>query len=320
MTSEEEIKIGTFNENLPGAIGIDLVLTDDSRSEEFGRFCEAFSKIATNVAISETRMAEGLPEIGIAGSLRYRAVPAGPELDPFLEALAAAFGTPPAGMKKYAGIETEAELSLFVSPQCVFCPGAVRKLFPLAILNAPVRLTVIDGFLFNELSESEGITSAPTLILNGDFRWTGDFQMDEVADMIRTGDPAGVGVSSLVKMVQDGGADRIAKMMLSRKTLFPAFIDLLVHEKLDIRLGAMVAVETIAESDAGLAGQLVEPLWKKYPNHNDQVKGDILYVFGESGGETALPLIREAVDASGNLEIKEAGEEAAEKIGERINR
>ncbi len=312
MNSPEEVKIRKFNDNLPGKIGIQLVLTDDSRSEELNQFCEWLAQFAPKVEIFTTRMEEGYPEIGITDNLRYRAAPTGPELDPFLEALASIAGD--VESDSHADIENNADLRLFVSPQCVFCPAAVRKLLPLALSNNPVKLTVIDGFLFNELSESEGITSAPTLILNDDFRWAGDFQLNEVVNMIRTGDPSKVGVSSLEKMIRNGDADRIAQMMLARKTLFPAFLELLVHEKFDIRLGAMVAVESITVSDPELASRLIAPLWARYPNCNDQVKGDLLYVVGETGDETALPLIREAIERSANIEIKEAGEEAVEKI------
>lgn len=312
MTSPEEAKIQKFNDKLSGKIGIQLVLSDDSRSQELNQFCEWLAQFAPKVEISTTRTAEGYPEIGITDNLRYRSAPTGPELDPFLEALASIDGD--TASDSYADIENSADLRLFISPQCVFCPAAVRKLLPLALSNNPVGLMVIDGFLFNELSQSEGITSAPTLILNNDFRWTGDFQLNEVANMIRTGDPSKVGVSSLEKMIRDGDADRIAKMMLAQKTLFPAFLDLLVHEKFDIRLGAMVAMESIAASDPELAGRLIAPLWARHPNCNDQVKGDILYVLGECGDETALPLIREAIEGSENIEIKEAGEEAVEKV------
>lgn len=81
----------------------------------------------------------------------------------------------------------------------------------------------------------------------------------------------------------DSKADLVAEMMVAEGKIFPAFMDMLVHEKWPVRLGAMVAMEEIIVRDKPLSEQCVEPLWERFPEMNDQVRGDVIDILGEAG-------------------------------------
>ena len=76
----------------------------------------------------------------------------------------------------------------------------------------------------------------------------------------------------------------------------------------------MVAFETLAEQDADLAGQVVEPLVAVFADAEDMVKGDLLHVIGESGNEAALPFLSSVAAGDYDGEVISAAEEAIEKL------
>jgi HEAT repeat protein len=104
--------------------------------------------------------------------------------------------------------------------------------------------------------------------------------------------------------------------MQRRNCLFPALFELLTHPKWPVRLGAMVVMETLAETDPALASGAVAPLLGAFEGLDTQAKGDVLYVLGETGDADVLPFIEKtAEDAAG--ELKSAAEDAIDRIRRR---
>jgi hypothetical protein len=243
-------------------------------------------------------------------------VPAGTEVEPFVEALAPT--TPPrlsgelAERLKRMGVP--AALDLYVIPECRHCPTAVRRLMPLAEAGGRVRLTVIDGALFPELAQAQGIRAAPTLLLDGQFRWTGSFDLEEVAALMLTRDPVSLGPASIELMLKEGAARRLAQLMAERNALFPAIVELLCREQWPVRLGAMVAMEELFALRPELAQQVIDPLWDRFEAVSDPVKGDILYVFGEIGEATLIPRLTSLLQAEMSDAVRDAAAEALAKL------
>ena len=78
----------------------------------------------------------------------------------------------------------------------------------------------------------------------------------------------------------------------------------------------MVAIEEIAQEAPGLAAEAIAPLWDRFENAGDQIKGDILYLFGEIGNQDVLPRLDEVIKGDYDAEVKEAAQEAREKLTE----
>jgi HEAT repeat protein len=103
-------------------------------------------------------------------------------------------------------------------------------------------------------------------------------------------------------------------MILEAEKLFPAFYDVLTHDKWPIRLGAMVVIEEIVAKNRDLAADALSPLWDRFHGASVQIQGDILYVLGEIGDPRSVPWLRTVLSGSFDREVKEAAREAATKI------
>jgi len=319
FTPLEEKQIIKLNHQLCHDITIGLVASRHTSSNLFHEFCEDLTRLVPKIKILKAEAdPQDPPQILIDNGLRYQAVPAGYELQPFLEALAAL----ESGSLKIAGPikyllkknKLPASLTVFIAPQCTFCPQMVRRLIPLPMTDENLQLTIIDGTLFPEMAQTHRIRAVPTLLLDDQFRWTGSVPLEELIDTINTRDPVSLRPASLESIIKEGGAGRLAAMMLAAEKLFPAFYDVLTHHKWPIRLGAMVVIEEIVAKNPDLAAEALSPLWDRFPEASVQIQGDILHVLGEIGDPRSVAWLQTVLSGNFDREVKEAAREAAEKI------
>ncbi|NQT71126.1 MAG: thioredoxin family protein [Desulfobacteraceae bacterium] len=318
MTPEEERKIALWGQKLKNDIPMELTITGDKRSRAFQNFCDSLSRVAPKIRTKTEKEDEAKAPVIRIGNVRYQAIPTGKELEPFLSALAGDESPDrqlPASLRELVGsIEIPARLKIYITPHCPFCPVAVKQLLSLAAANEGIKLTIIDGALFPEAAKSDNIQSAPTVLLDDMYRWTGAIQLSEIADMILNRDPARLSASSLRDMLEEGNAAGVAAMMTDSGKIFPAFLELLVSEKWPVRLGAMVVFETIAEKNNKLIAQAIPFLWERFLQVEETVKGDVLYLFGISGDESLIPKLETVLSGPYPAEVKEAATEALEEI------
>jgi len=318
MTPEEERKIALWGQKLKNDIPMELTITKDKRSRAFQTFCDNLSRVAPKIRTKTEKEDEAKPPVIRIGNVRYQAIPTDKELEPFLSALAGNESPDrqlPASLKELVdSIEIPARLKIYITPHCPFCPVAVKQLLSLAAANEGIKLTIIDGALFPEAAKSDNIQSAPTVLLDDLYRWTGAIQLSEIADMILNRDPSRLSASSLKDMLEEGNAAGVAEMMTDSGKIFPAFLELLVSEKWPVRLGAMVVFETIAEKNSKLIAQAIPFLWERFPQVEDTVKGDVLYLFGIAGDESLIPKLETVLSGPYSAEVKEAAAEALEEV------
>lgn len=311
-------------EDLSSEISITCNVSDDHRTDMFSSFCEQLSRPSPAVVVTYRKADEAKepPSIEINKRLIYHAIPEGPELAPFLEALShVSDGPPPVHPDieaRLKNLKAPCSLKLFIAPECPFCPKMVQALAPLALINDLVKLTIIDGLLFPEMAEPLDIKSAPTLLLDDRMRWTGQTPLAEIVDVMLNQDPSLLSAASIEGLLGDGRADLVAQMMLAERKIFPAFIDMLMNEKWSVRLGAMVVMEEIIELDKGLAEQCIEPLWKSFPDLNKQVRGDVVYILGEAGTGNILPRLEAVLTDTTDVETMEVVKEAIETITQNL--
>jgi glutaredoxin len=319
FTALEEKQILKLNDQLSRDINIHLVDSAHPSSPKFKKFCDSLTHLVPKIRISKDKDADTQsPQILVGKGLRYQTVPTGQELQPFLEALAA-FGSGSLNMDKnvksrFKKDRLPASLKVFIAPQCTFCPAAVRQLTPLPMTDEKIQLLIIDGTLFPEEAQSRQIKTVPTILLDEQLRWTGSVPLQEIIDTINNREPASLGTLSLENFLKEGQAGHLAAMMLDAGHIFPAFYDLLIHPKWPVRLGAMVVMEEIAGRNRPMSAEVINFLWEGFYRQPDQVKGDILYLFGEIGDRRATAWLEEVLGEDYNEEVKEAAQEALEKM------
>jgi hypothetical protein len=146
-----------------------------------------------------------------------------------------------------------------------------------------LSIQIIDGTLFPETAQRDKVMSAPCLILDNGFRWTGAVAAEEVLSMITQRDVSSLSSQTLKTILEQGDADWISQEMIQAGTIFQGFIQLLRHDTWSVRLGAMVVVESLAEENPELALKLCSPLIQAFDHSDITVQGDILYALGETG-------------------------------------
>ncbi|MFH0996988.1 MAG: thioredoxin family protein [Pseudomonadota bacterium] len=320
MNADEEHQFSLFNDQLKQDIRLRLVKTRHEGSRSLEDFCKVLQKTAPKIHIVHEKDESDVPsELRIHSRIRYRSVPLGRELVPFLEALSWVFNGQPLPSLPFSSLleklRLPAELKLYIAEQCPFCPGVVQSLLPLAISSDWIQVTVIDAGLCMEEARRDRIQSVPTLVLDEQFRWTGTVKIQEVLEAIIHRDPSRLEADSLMNMIADGNAGLLSNMMLEKDMVFPALVDLLVHPKWPVRLGAMVTMETIAAEKPALAQKMVARLWDRFDAADEKVKGDILYLVGEIDTGDSIERIQDILNRKTDYdaEIIEAAEEALEK-------
>ena len=320
MTPEEETRIRQFNETLDETISLQVYLPEDARVEQIDAFCKRLTQLAPKIKISDAvDVGDEVPALFVGSNLTFRAVPSGPEMEPFLSALGylnADHSELVASITQDLANILPAELNMYIAPTCPFCPGVLQQLLPLPFAVPSIRLTVTDGMLFSELAEQDDIRSVPTVILDDAFRWSGQIDQSEIIEALTHRDPTNLKRSTLQHLLLDeeGGAYRLAAMMNSQGVIFPAFFDLLLDETFTTRLAAMVVMETLAQENPDLARTALTPLVERFEAAADPVKGDVLYVLGELKSKQALPFIETVLEGDYAEEVKEGAREAMEEL------
>ena len=286
MTPHEHKRIADWKTKIKNPQDVRLVLVNGSRNRDIQSFCETVGA-ALALPVRREQTEDQMPGIVVNERITYHALPLGPELEPFLNALI--LNSIPANPKleTVKQLTVPSFLTLYITPQCPFCPAVVEQLLPLVNASHLIQLSIIDGTMFPEMAVRDEIQSAPTLVFDT-FRWTGRIDAQEIAGIIQNQDPLNLSANSLRDIIQNGDASRVAGMMMERNVLFPAFFDLLVHEKWPVRLGAMVVMEEIIDSAPELALTMVPPLLDRFGSLIEQVKGDMVYLMGEAGDRATM--------------------------------
>ena len=322
MNDKDRAIIDGWAQQKQGSIVLGQVITETPGDAAIKQFCDVLMEtvpfIKANAITIENR---DLPSIQVMDNVFFSALPREKLLPVFLESLDLAMGEAPLVEKDVsdilAAIDIPVDLKLYVATQCPHCPGVVRSMMQMAAACSQIHLHVIDGTWFEAAAARDGVLSAPCLILDDDFRWTGAISMKEVAQLAADRDPAALGTASLRAILEDGNAQWICEKIKAHGAIFPGFVGLLNHDVWSVRLGAMVVVEALAQEDPVLALQLVPLLLPLFENSDVTVKGDLLYALGEVGDASVADIIGTIMETFDDEDLMEAARDALAAIEER---
>ncbi len=324
MTAAAKKQIRNWAAGLDTDVVLRYAVSGHAMDASVATFAEQMAALTSRVRLKKEGDAPvARPTLFAGDHVAYQALPLDWELEPFLIALAQkgrAFKDRIAAdaRRRLARLRAPALLKVYVTAHCPFCPTTVATVLGLAACSDAVWVTVVDGERFPEAAQNDRVTAAPTVILDDRFRWTGSVDPNELVTLMLDRDPVNLGAEALRGMIEAGDAQGVAEMMMARGTLFPAFFELLAHPRWSVRLGAMVAFETLAEDAASLAGHVVDPLIAAFAGADETVKGDLLHVLGESGNPVALPFLASVAAGDDGEEVQAAAQEAIDKLsGER---
>jgi alkyl hydroperoxide reductase subunit F len=121
---------------------------------------------------------------GVDAGVTFAAVPLGHEFTSLVLALLQAGGHPPKVdaqvVEQIRALDRDLEFEVFISLSCHNCPEVVQALNVMAVLNPRVRVTTIDGALFQREVEARRIMAVPTVFLNGEPFAQGRMSLEEI--------------------------------------------------------------------------------------------------------------------------------------------
>lgn len=317
MTPEERATIQAWGSRQRQQT-LTLATAQNDASDRMGRFCDRLAELAPALTIKKEADETGFtpPAIimGTHQNIACQALPEGKILELFLSSIQmAAEDAPPLEEQMRFPLEQinlPVNMKLYIAAQCPHCPGTLKGLLPLACANGNLRLTFIDAQGFEQAAQADEIRSVPTLIVDDRFRWSGPMDLKEVLCVCIQRNPAQLSAGSLRQLMEDGQAPRVARMIVEADTLFPALLELLVHERWSVRLGAMVVAEYLAEEAPHIAIRQARQLWQGFSHYSDPVRGDVLHVFGQIDSPVTRGYLNSVLNGPYHAGVKEAAQEA----------
>ena len=132
-----------------------------------------------------------LNRIGSDMSLRFAAIPMGHEFTSLVLALLQVGGHPPKVeqdvIDQIKGLEGDYNFEVYMSLSCHNCPDVVQALNLMAVLNPRVKVTTIDGALFQKEVEERQIMAVPAVFLNGQMWASGRMTIEEIVGKLDQG-------------------------------------------------------------------------------------------------------------------------------------
>jgi hypothetical protein len=316
MKNEDLQRIEQHPGRQAGGLTCELVLTGDPRSHDLEGFARKLAERWPALVVTTTRAdADHPPYMDLGGGLRFQGLPQDRELAPFLDVLAGCLETPVEKYHSLAGrVPLGRELRLYVAAACPHCPQVVRQWAALARSGPHLRVRVVDGVLFPEEAQRDGVKAVPTLVVDADWRWSGQIPVGDVLRQLVDRDPAKLSAEALEGLLKEGQASRLATAMRQSGVIFPAFVDLVTHPKWPIRLGAMVVMEELIETEPALAATIIPVLMQRFADLDEQTQGDALYLMGETGNHATLAFVQALPLKGAGDELRQAAGEAATSI------
>lgn len=314
MTPQDIEIIRKFHLHQDQAPVITLSAGTEAIGRQMSRFCDELRQLNPLIKLkkdSDIPFQEPVMVIGRHNNIAYHAVPTGKLLHLFLQALIEdsrkqedELGEDLA--HQLSQLNLPVALKSYVATQCPHCPEAVWRLQILASGSSMIRLRIINAELFPEWTQADQIRSVPTIILDDQFRWSGNLQLKELLTMSLERDPSQLSSASLRQIIEDGDAQRVANMMVESGQVFTALVELLTHERWSVRLGAMVAAEYLADQAPSLALELSDQLWRCFSDIAEQTQGDVLHVIGQIKSQKTRSYLEKVISGSYGITVKEA--------------
>ena len=171
-------------------------LDDGEKSNELRQLLEEIAGMSDKITLhangSDTRKPSfTLQRQGTSTQLRFAAIPLGHEFTSLVLALLWTGGHPPKVeadvLDQIRNLDADLDFEIYMSLSCHSCPDVVQALSLMAIFNPRIKVTVIDGALFQQEIEAREIMGVPTVFLNGQYFANGRMTVEEILQKVDTG-------------------------------------------------------------------------------------------------------------------------------------
>ncbi|MBX3609845.1 MAG: alkyl hydroperoxide reductase subunit F [Hydrogenophaga sp.] len=164
-------------------------LDESASSQEMRELLTTIASLSDQVRFDDSGSDERKPSFVIArdgetAGVRFAAIPLGHEFTSLVLALLWTGGHPPKAEQEtldaIASLQGELNFEVYMSLSCHNCPDVVQALSLMAIRNPAVKVTVIDGGLYQAEVEQRQVMAVPMVFLNGQEFGGGRMTLEEI--------------------------------------------------------------------------------------------------------------------------------------------
>jgi NADH-dependent peroxiredoxin subunit F len=147
-----------------------------------------FISVERNDAASDRKPVMTISNPGNNSQLRFAGLPMGHEFTSLVLALLHSGGHPmkldPETMEQIAQLDKKLDVEIFISLSCQNCPDVVQAFNMMASINPDIRVTMIDGALFQDEVKQREIMAVPSVFINGELFGQGRMSLTEILHKI----------------------------------------------------------------------------------------------------------------------------------------
>jgi hypothetical protein len=114
--------------------------------------------------------------------------------------------------------------------------------------------------------------------------------------------------------MEKGFLENIIDMFKHDNNLYPLIGDLMMDERMRVRLGVAALVETLVKEDSDNVPRSINAIARLLQEPNSTTRGDAAYLLGIIGHSDALPFLKNVL-ADEDARVREIAREAIEEIG-----
>ena len=170
-------------------------LDDSDNSRDMRTLLEQIAALSPQITLKTDgtdarKPSFALNRIGSDMGLRFAAIPLGHEFTSLVLALLWVGGHPPKAepevVEQIKGLDGDYTFEVYMSLTCHNCPDVVQALSLMAVLNPKVKVTIVDGGLFQQEVEARQIMAVPAVYLNGEMFASGRMTTEEIVAKLDT--------------------------------------------------------------------------------------------------------------------------------------
>ncbi|MBC7992516.1 MAG: alkyl hydroperoxide reductase subunit F [Rhizobacter sp.] len=170
-------------------------LDDSQNSRDMHTLLEQVAELSPHITLKTDgtdvrKPSFALNRVGSDMGLRFAAIPLGHEFTSLVLALLWVGGHPPKAepevIEQIKSLDGEYRFEVYMSLTCHNCPDVVQALSLMAVLNPKVKVTIVDGGLFQQEVEARQIMAVPAVYLNGEMFASGRMTTEEIVAKLDT--------------------------------------------------------------------------------------------------------------------------------------
>jgi alkyl hydroperoxide reductase subunit F len=170
-------------------------LDDSQNARDMRELLEEITQLSAQITLrpdgqDARRPSFALNRVGANMSLRFAAIPLGHEFTSLVLALLWTGGHPPKAeqdvIDQIKALDGDYTFEVYMSLTCHNCPDVVQALSLMAVLNPKVKVTIVDGGLFQQEVDERQIMAVPAVFLNGEMFASGRMTVEEIVAKLDT--------------------------------------------------------------------------------------------------------------------------------------